>query len=25
MMAAYRRIHGPSLLAWSEGWWPLGA
>jgi len=24
-MAAYRRTHGPSRLAWSEGWQPTGA
>jgi len=24
-MAAYRRTHSPSLLAWSEGWRPLDA
>jgi len=23
-MAAYRRTHSPSQLAWSEGWQPLG-
>jgi len=25
MMTAYKRTHSPSRLAWSEGWWPLGA
>jgi len=25
MVAAYRRIHRPSRLAWSEGWQPSGA
>jgi len=24
-MAAYRRTHGPSPLAWTEGWQPTGA
>jgi len=24
-MAAYRRTHGPSRLAWSEKWQPTGA
>jgi len=23
MVAAYRRTHSPSSLAWSEGWQPL--
>ena len=25
LLAAYHRTHSLGRLAWSEGWWPLGA